>query len=343
MAVTKPSEILIRGDSVAAWCCFHLLARAGFNPVLERAPRPRLPAIMLSDAALTLIRDVFERPGLFRTAHRITSRVVQWGKNGVPTAFDHAAVVVSEQELLRELEQGFGPRESVGGGTNPFTIFASRPLPGAPIEHRFGSRTACATLVRLRDARDSASCWIESVEEGWLFLIPNTADSGWFLSVGGPTETLTRQSTLIAGRIASRSAPSAEFPASPRVVFPLGGPGWLACGTAAMAFDPICGDGTAHAVREAILASAVVRAISNGGDETALLRHYEARLMLGFQRHLAASLEFYRSGSRGTWWNRESALLEEGLEWCAARRSSFTEFRYQLRGFELRLIDNNPR
>ena len=36
--------------------------------------------------------------------------------------------------------------------------------------------------------------------------------------------------------------------------------GWLACGTAAMAFDPLCGDGTAHAIREAILASAVIRA-----------------------------------------------------------------------------------
>ena len=30
-------NILIRGDSVAAWCCAHLLTRAGFDPVLERA------------------------------------------------------------------------------------------------------------------------------------------------------------------------------------------------------------------------------------------------------------------------------------------------------------------
>ena len=31
------------------------------------------------------------------------------------------------------------------------------------------------------------------------------------------------------------------------------GSGWLACGTAAMGFDPICGDGTGYAVREGIL------------------------------------------------------------------------------------------
>jgi flavin-dependent dehydrogenase len=64
-----------------------------------------------------------------------------------------------------------------------------------------------------------------------------------------------------------------EFSASPRIPAPLCGPGWLACGSAAMGFDPICGDGTAHAVREAILALAVIR----GGDH-GMPAHYEARL-----------------------------------------------------------------
>ena len=39
------------------------------------------------------------------------------------------------------------------------------------------------------------------------------------------------------------------------------GPGWLSCGTAALSFDPICGDGTGHAVREGILAAAVIFAV----------------------------------------------------------------------------------
>jgi len=46
----------------------------------------------------------------------------------------------------------------------------------------------------------------------------------------------------------------------------LRGPDWLACGTAAVAFDPICGDGTAQAMREAILGCAVITAIGEGGD-----------------------------------------------------------------------------
>jgi 2-polyprenyl-6-methoxyphenol hydroxylase-like FAD-dependent oxidoreductase len=316
----------------------HLLTGAGLPAVLERTDRPRLPAIMLSETALALIRDVFDKPGLFRAAHRITRRVVQWGRNAEPRALDHAAVVVSEPELLGELQQGLEPCEQPAHGEAAFTIFASRPLPEAAVEHCFGSRTAHAAQIRLVNASDSSSCWIESLEAGWLFLIPNAADSGWLLSVGCSLEAILQQSTLIAGRVASVNERSAEFPASPRIVSPLSGPGWLACGTAGMAFDPICGDGTANAVREAILASAVVKAIAAGGEAKDLLQHYEARLILGFQRHLASSLSFYQSGHGGSWWDTEAALLKQGLEWCAGQMRGRAEFRYQLRGFDLMKI-----
>jgi hypothetical protein len=342
LQLRQESNIIIRGESAAAYCCEHLLSRAGFKPVLERTTRPRLPAIMLSEAALALIRDVFERPDLFHTAPRITRRVVKWGKRAEPVAFDHGAVVVAERELLGELEQALEPLDQPAGDRGDFTIFASRPLPSEPVEHCFGSRTASAAQVRLKDERDSTSCWIESLEDGWLFLIPNSLDSGWLLSVGCPLQAIPEGSSLIAGRIASMSAPSGQFPASPRIVSPLCGPGWLACGTAGMAFDPICGDGTAHAIREAILAAAVVRGISTGGNAEELLGHYQARLTVGFQRHLAASLDFYRSGNSGLWWEKELELLQQGLKWCAARLNTYGRFRYQLSGFELRSIDNRP-
>jgi len=319
----------------------HLLTKAGLSPALELTARPRLPAIMLSDAALALIRDVFDGPELFRSAHRITRRVVQWGPGAEAVAFDHAAAVVSEQELLGELEEDVS-LGGVSGGGERFTIFASRPLPDGPAEHCFGSRTAFAAPVRLRDALDSTSCWIESLDDGWLFLIPNAVDTAWLLSVGCLPAAIPKRSRLIAGRIASMGEPAGEFSSSPRIMSPLSGPGWLACGTAGMAFDPICGDGTAHAVREAILACAVVRSISDGGDESGLRRHYEARLISGFQRHLMTSMDFYRSGNSGPWWDQELALLQQGLEWCAGIANGYGPFRYRLSGFELQSIDKNP-
>ena len=78
-------------------------------------------------------------------------------------------------------------------------------------------------------------------------------------------------------RFSYASSPTREFPAHPRVAWSLAGSHWLACGTAALAFDPLCGDGTGHAIREAILAAAVLRAIQRGANVDELLNHYIRR------------------------------------------------------------------
>jgi hypothetical protein len=324
-------RVLIRGDGIAACCCEHLLKKSGFSVITQRADRLRLPAIMLSDAALGLIRDVFERDNLFESLPRIRKRVVAWGADAEPVALEHSAVVVSEEFLLDSVRSP-SPESVENRGAN-WTVFASRPLPAEASEHRFGSRVARASRVTLRG--DPGTCWIESLENGWLFLIPNSEAGGWLLSVGAAE---LADSRLIAPQIAEVDAAAGEFPAYPRMISPLCGPGWVACGTAAMAFDPLCGDGTANAVREAILASAVIQAASEGGDTGSLFRHYEARLTAGFQRHLTLSAGFYQTGHRGDWWKSEMAALRQGLDWCAGRSSGLGEFRYRLNGFELEAI-----
>jgi hypothetical protein len=105
-----------------------------------------------------------------------------------------------------------------------------------------------------------------------------------------------------------------------------------------MAFDPICGDGTANAIREAILACAVARAVGGGGNVTELLAHYETRLIAGFYRHLALCRQFYESGLQGPWWEAEIRALDRGLEWWARKAGGARQFRYQLNGFELQAV-----
>jgi hypothetical protein len=161
-------------------------------------------------------------------------------------------------------------------------------------------------------------------------------NSGWLIAVGAPPEELLRESRLVAGQIDSCGDAAAHFPASPRLITPLGGDGWIACGSAAMAFDPLCGDGTAHAVREAILASAVIRAAEGGEDVGDLLSHYEARLTAGFERHLAQCREFYSSGGKGDWWMRETSVCMDGIAWYRSHYDG--TFRYRLEGLELKRI-----
>jgi hypothetical protein len=326
----KSQSVSIRGDGAAAYCCAHLLRNAGFEVAMERLDRPRVPAIMLSDAAVELIRDVFGNPSLFSGLPRIERRNVVWGDAADPRALPHSAVVISEAALLDSLIGGHGTRGFTGETDDPrFTVYTSRPMPPAAIEQRFGSRRASAAPVVLNDAADLSACWIESVESGWLFLIPNALESTWLLAIGGPVEALLRQSRAIAPRIQLLSGRSAEFSSCPRILSPLCGDGWLACGSVALGFDPICGDGTAQAIREAILASAVIRAIAGGGDSTSLFSHYEMLLTAAMRRHLALCAEFYRSGGSGSWWQTELESLEAGFRWCTSKLAGASEPRYQ--------------
>jgi len=321
--------VIIRGDGVASYCCAYLLSKAGYRIDIERADRPRLPVILLGDQALALIRDIFDQAELFANAPRIRKRIVAWGPNAAPIEVEHSAVVVSEEMLL----DGIRPAIRSHGKDAAWTIFATRTLPAPAVEHCFGSRTASAVPVTLKEGSDASACWIESLEDGWLFLVP-----GWLLAVGSPAQALLAESRVIAPEIAQMGASPGEFSAYARIASPLAAPGWLACGTAAIGFDPICGDGTAHAIREAILASAVIRAIANGGSQDDLLSHYEARLTAGFQRHLMLCRQFYSTGGTSPLWRQELAAIDRGIEWCTAKLAKHSIFRYQLRGFELEAV-----
>jgi hypothetical protein len=321
--------VVIRGDGVAAYCCAYLLSKAGFRIDLQPLIRPRLPVILLGDQALALIRDIFDQPALFSDLPRIRKRAVVWGPGAKPIQVEHSAVVVSEELLLA----GIRPALLPNGADYDWTIFAARPLPSTVVEHCFGSRMASAVPVMPKESCDPAACWIESLDDGWLFLVP-----GWLLAVGAKVEKLLGKSRLIAEQIRQLGACSSAFPAYPRIGSPLSAPGWLACGTAAMGFDPICGDGTAHAIREAILASAVIRALAAGGSTDDLLSHYQARLTTGFRRHLTLCRQFYLSGRAGPLWDSELEAIDRGIQWCDSALQNHASFRYQLRGFELEAV-----
>ena len=322
--------MIIRGDGVAAYCCAHLLSKAGFRIEVQPVVRPRLPVILLNDQSLALMRDIFDQPGLFADAPRIRQRVVAWGPDAAPIAMEHSAVIVSEDALLEAIRPSLKPS---GDREAPWTIFAARPLPSPAIEHCFGTRHASAVPVTLKETANPSACWIESLEDGWLFLTP-----GWLLAVGAGAETLLERSHAVAPEIARYGRATGMFPAYARIASPLCAVGWLACGTAAMTFDPICGDGTAHSIREAILASAVIRALAGGGPTEELLAHYAARLTAGFHRHLTLCRQFYVSGGTAALWRSEVEAIDRGLAHCERALAHHTSFRYQLRGLELEAV-----
>ena len=332
-------RVLIRGDGVAACCCAHLLRHAGFPVTVEPLERPRLPVILLGDQALALVRDIFDQPELFANEPRIRRRVVAWGDGADPVSVEHSAVVVSEELLLRRVTPGL---LSEGNPTNEaeasWKILTARPLPVPAVEYSFGARLASVRPASLAQGTDPSACWIESLDNGWLFLIPGADRAAWLLAIGDSPEALLNHSRVVAEEIAALGGSGGGFPAYPRIASPLCAPGWVCCGSAAMAFDPICGDGTAHAIREAILAAALIRGVDKGAPVEELLTHYETRLTAGFRRHLTVCRQFYSSGGEAIFWTSEAEAIARGIDWCDSRLSSYARFRYQLRGFELEAV-----
>ncbi len=336
-------NVAIRGSGVAAFCSAHLLSRAGVNVTLEETSRPKLPVVMLSGPSLALLHDVFGDLSGLAELPRIRRRIVAWGRDADPVTVPHAAVVASEDILLRL----FAPQLDRAKPARPsWNILASPALVPGMQAHHFGDRRAMVAAVQFHQDAPSDACWAESLENGWLFLIPNAPSRGYLLAVGDALEAMLAKSRLIAAQIACVESVSGQFPAHPRIHWPLCGDRWLACGTAAMSFDPLCGDGVAHAVREAILASAVVQAAARGADAASLAAHYQARMAAGLARHIRLCQEFYQGGHDGDWWAMQLDTLRQGEEWCAQRVSECAgdrpdgaaRFRFQLDGFELQPV-----
>ncbi len=292
---------------------------------------------MLSDSALGLIRSIFDRPDLFADHPRVARRMIAWG--GPPVIVPHGAVLASEDQVLAALP-AIGPMPVAAPVTTPdFTAYAASPFPVGDIRI-FGDRNAVAAKVRLRDPACAQDVRIEAVADGWLYLVPAQAGEGWLLSVGGRIDALLSQSALIAPGVDAVGAVSTPFTAAPRLHLPLygrddGAGEWIGCGTAALGFDPICGDGTAQSVREAILASAVIAAIAEGGDRAALLTHYQSMLIAAMRRHLLLCAQFYASGGQGDWWRAQHDALMDGHRWCTALLAKLPEPRFVLDGLRL--------
>jgi hypothetical protein len=196
-----------------------------------------------------------------------------------------------------------------------------------------------AASVDLAPGADGQTCLVEATASGWLFLLPCGAGRAWLLGVGEALGVLLEQSRLVVSQVGGLRPVTSRFETAPRILETLAGEDWLACGSGAIAFDPICGDGTAQAVREGILAAAVITGLREAGlhskEGRALISHYQSMLIAAMRRHLQISLPFYRNGGKSAWWQEQAEAVAQGYDWCTARLAAMPEPRFMLRGTRL--------
>jgi hypothetical protein len=315
------------------------------------------PPLVLNEGSIALLEGLCGRSQLFANAQQVRRRIVCWGEEP-PTAVLEPAVVISatlfraalltiaKTQLNVSCRAERAPLATLGPGRSEegWTLCATAAAaPSGSRFERFGARVMLLAEVALSDAADADSCWIETGAEGWVFLAPlgprrAVLQAALPEAPGGDPAALLAE---IAGSTPHIAPLIAEFESAvhvhkiaPAVRHPLVGDSWLALGSTAMALDPICGDGTGHALRGGLLAAAVVTAAEEGGDRTALVGHFERRLLRSFGAHLAACARFYRPGIFGPRWRCEIARAEAAAAAFAPAAKASLEFGLQ----DLRLL-----
>ena len=134
----------------------------------------------------------------------------------------------------------------------------------------------------------------------------------------------------LGGLITEPDGPVTVFEAAPRLAEPRCGPGWLAVGDRAMKLDPLSGSGAASAVRQAILAAAVVGAPSAGVPVAEALAHYARRLHDAFLDHLAHCLRYYGAAFSTPAWSAELDSMRRVLH-AQAQQQVSGPYRLRLR------------
>jgi flavin-dependent dehydrogenase len=368
----RTRRALIVGAGVAGLSCAELIARQGWEvEVWGTAPR-LAPTLILNELTCNLLREVW--PGeddLFAGAAVLDERRVCWGPQlGVETVTEGCVAITSDRllaRLLRRLSDRHAGRLHVDYSSarlsyapDPDVIRrlaqefnwivdstgrASRMAVaiGGTQNYPSGNRCMMGMEVTLTATTEPRACWLETVPDGWLFLTPLGSGRGFLqgmvpLAPDAPAAMLAdlvTQTRIIRRRVAESSGRASAFAAAPRMSDPLCGPGWIAVGEAAIALDPLSGEGVGHAVRGAILAAGVLEGIASGLPVGECLRHYTLRLHRTFCAHLRECLRYYTFAFRSALWATEIERMRRSFPLETCRAASAARLAYGLRGFRL--------
>ncbi|HKA71360.1 MAG TPA: hypothetical protein VKE26_06110 [Xanthobacteraceae bacterium] len=291
--------------------------------------RPRAsPHLLINEPTLQLLDDLFGCGADLRAhAHAIRGRLVCWDR-GEADLVDEPGLALAGTTLhgvLAERLSGYGSVDTSHSAAWTIEARGRRPHDADDVIV-LGDRVAISAAARLRDGTDPSLCAVEAVADGWLFLLPLGGDGAVIQAVvpqrpsdlAAALDGVLAQSRLVARLIAARADALEVFACAPRLRPAPARRGWMAAGDAALAFDPLCGDGTGQALRCGLLAGAVIAAIARGEPEAACLTHYRQRLRRAMRAHLNAVIAFYAMAPCHDLWEREIARARQALDPLAA-------------------------
>jgi hypothetical protein len=159
---------------------------------------------------------------------------------------------------------------------------------------------------------------IVATASGWIFAAPHP-EGGMAVLLVSPSAALCATKTEdVSARLASiglHASPGKVMEiakpecVAPALAEPLFHGNQLKVGDAALALDPLRGDGVGFALRGALLAQAVLARIDGGASRAESLRHYDARLRQAFVSHMRGCREHYQTVRHAEIWSLELAVM----------------------------------
>ncbi len=254
--------------------------------------------------------------------HRLARRVIIW-RDRTPRQIEDASIVVDATALAQRMATqaaatGVSLVEAFHVEPASWTVIATgRGAAGGEILSG-GARIAVTAPVALAATADSDALLIEAGPNGWVACVPTNSTDGMLFACA-PATTATPEEALdglVAGTRAVRQAiaavtgPCAVLEAAPRLRYPPhNGATTVFVGDAAIAFDPVSGDGAGVALRTAHLAASLAEAFVRGTKLEALHSFYSYRLARAMSVHIHGLLSLYAEPAFHLAWTNELAAM----------------------------------
>ena len=302
---------------------------------LEQSAPARRRRVLLSEATARLLAALWGDPLLLAGTHPIRERAVSWGAAPDVDVLPAPGIAIDVDDLIQRLAEGLClPLGAADAASDAAWIVDTRPGSIGPSDadppmHAFGGRHAWISQVELRTDSRHDLCVMESVADGWAFLLPTGGGfaSLQFVSIpscvppSSPAE-VGAATRVIRDAIGKFGAWSDPIPCMPRVRLPPARAGRLAVGEGALAFDPISGDGVGHALRGVVLAATTLHEIVSGEEIAECLNDYANTLRRAMVQHIQTCIGLYRDASLAAAWQEEIGAMEAGLALLTEMRAA---------------------
>jgi hypothetical protein len=311
--------IRIEGEGIGACVFARLSKQRGDDLAWQRNGVKGERYVAIDVATIALLSEIFGREvAALVPARRVQRRRLKW-ESARPAEIDAPVLVCDVNALASRLAEDIGC--GAVAAADWLVTAAGRAAAHSPV--RAGGRRAMLANMAPPEEFDLDCAEIAATPWGWLFAAAR-ADGRVAVTFVCPGSDIADEALGAAidfcwpGHVREVEA-GALAAAAPQFSLECAWTGRLLVGDAALALDPLRGDGVGFALRGAILAHAVTNRTTDAQERSLWLAHYRERLRAAFASHVRHCVSHYERAAHNRIWRDEIAEMRGVLRWPPPR------------------------